>query len=69
MKDSLLIYYGSQTLLIRNIQHDYIHRITTFLVRSKPEFIAVEDLNVNRMLKNHNLTKSIQEQTFGEFRR
>ena len=54
---------------ITNIRNDYIHKFTTSLVRTKPERIVIEDLNVRGMMKNHKLAKAIQEQSFYEIRR
>jgi putative transposase len=33
------------------------------------QIICMEDLNIHGMMKNHHLSKSIQEMNFGEFRR
>lgn len=38
------------------------------LVRTKPEYISIEDLNVRGMMKNKHLSKAIQNQMFGYFR-
>ena len=54
---------------LKNIRHDYIHQITTSLVRTKPEYVVMESLNTCGMLKNKKLSKSIQEQLFHEFKR
>ena len=45
---------------INNIKLNYIHNITTQLVREN-QTIVIEDLNVKGMLKNHCLSKSIQD--------
>ncbi|MCY0876130.1 MAG: RNA-guided endonuclease TnpB family protein, partial [Firmicutes bacterium] len=51
-------------------QHtNHIHQMTTKLVKTKPEYLVIEDLNVNGMLKNHCLAKAIQDQRLGEVRR
>ena len=54
---------------LRNIRHNYIHQITTSLVRTKPEYVVMESLNTCGMLKNRKLSKAIQEQAFHEFKR
>jgi putative transposase len=54
---------------IKDIRTNYLHQETAKLVKTKPEFVCMEDLNVKGMVKNHKLSKSIQEQTFSEFRR
>lgn len=46
---------------LKNIRNDYIHKLTAFLVKTKPEFITVENLNISGMMKNKYLSKSIQE--------
>lgn len=54
---------------LKNIRHNYIHQITTSLVRTKPEYVVMENLNTCGMLKNRKLSKAIQETTFHEFKR
>ncbi|SKA81757.1 putative transposase [Caloramator quimbayensis] len=54
---------------LKNIRHDYIHKITASLVRTKPEYVVMESLNTCGMLKNRKLSKSVQEQAFYEFKR
>ena len=53
---------------IANQRKDWLHKITTYLVRSY-DVIALEDLNVRGMVKNHNLAKAITNVSFGEFNR
>ena len=54
---------------LANIRHNYIHQTTSEIVKRKPSFICIEDLNVKGMMKNRHLSKAIQEQCFQEFRR
>jgi len=54
---------------LSNIRSNYSHQITNTLVKSKPEYITIEDLNVGGMMKNKHLSKAIAEQGFHEFRR
>ncbi|MDN5316223.1 MAG: putative transposase [Thermoanaerobacterium sp.] len=54
---------------LKNIRHNYIHQITTSLVRTKPKYVVMESLNTCGMLKNKKLSKSIQEQLFHEFKK
>ena len=50
---------------LNNIKLNYIHTITTQLVREN-QTVIVEDLNVKGMLKNHSLSKAIQELSIHE---
>lgn len=53
---------------IKNKKSNYIHNITTQLIREN-QTIVIEDLNVSGMLKNHKLAKSIQELSLYEVKR
>ena len=46
----------------------YLHQVSNTLINEN-QVICMEDLNVNGMLRNHNLAESIQEMNFGEFKR
>ena len=50
---------------LNNIKINYIHNITTQLVREN-QTIVIENLNVKGMLKNHCLAKSIQDLSINE---
>jgi putative transposase len=52
---------------INNIKEYYLHSITNQLL-SENQTIVIEDLNVNGMLKNHKLAKSIQELSLNRFK-
>ena len=52
-----------------NIREDYMHKVTTEIVERKPAFICIEDLDIVRMMKNKELSKSIQKENFKKFRR
>lgn len=54
---------------LTNIRQNYLHQTTTEIVKTKPYYIALEDLNVKGMMKNRHLSKAVQQQCFGEFRR
>ena len=54
---------------LTNIRQNYLHQTTTEIVKREPSFICIEDLNVKGMMKNRHLSKAVQQQCFGEFRR
>lgn len=53
---------------LKNIRHDYTHKVTTSIVQMLPRVIVLEDLNVQGMMKNTHLAKKIAEQNFYKFR-
>lgn len=55
--------------VLANIRQNYLHQITTKIVKTKPSYIVLEDLNVKGMMKNRYLSKAIQQQGFYKFRR
>ena len=54
---------------LTNIRQNYLHQTTTEIVKAKPSYIVLENLNVKGMMKNRHLSKAVQQQCFGEFRR
>ena len=54
---------------LNSIRNNYIHQTTTEIVRRKPSYITIEDLNISGMMKNKHLSKAIQQQSLYEFRR
>lgn len=54
---------------LTKIRQNYLHQITSEIVKREPSFICLEDLNVSGMMKNKHLSKAVQEQCFYEFRR
>lgn len=54
---------------LTNIRHDYLHKTTSEIIKRKPSFICIEDLNISGMMKNKHLSKVVQQQGFYEFRR
>lgn len=53
---------------LKNIRLNYLHQITSEIVKTKPSKIVIEDLDVSRMLKNKHLSEKILEQNFYKFR-
>ena len=53
---------------LRNIRTDYINKTISSIVKQKPSYITIEDLNVSGMMKNKHLSKAIASQKFFEFR-
>ena len=53
---------------IDNIRTDYISKSIAEIVKTKPSYITIEDLNVKGMMKNRHLSKAIASQKFYEFR-
>ena len=54
---------------LTNIRQNHLHQTTSDIIKRKPSFICIEDLNVSGMMKNKHLSKAIQQQGFYEFRR
>lgn len=53
---------------IDNIRTDYINKCVNEIVKTKPSYITIEDLNVLGMMKNKHLSKAVASQKFYEFR-
>lgn len=54
---------------LTNIRQNHLHQTTSEIIKREPSFICLEDLNVKGMMKNRHLSKAVQQQSFGEFRR
>ena len=54
---------------LTNIRQNYLHQITSEIVKREPSFICIEDLNVKGMMKNKYLSKAVHQQGFYKFRR
>ena len=53
---------------INNIRTDYVNKCVNEIVKTKPSYIAIEDLNIKGMMKNKHLSKAVASQKFYEFR-
>ena len=51
-----------------NIRTDYINKTIAEIVKTKPSYITIEDLNVSGMMRNRHLSKAVAAQKFYEFR-
>lgn len=54
---------------LTNIRNNYIHQVTTEIVKTKPSKIVLENLNVKGLMKNKHNAKSIADSKWYEFRR
>jgi putative transposase len=53
---------------LANIRDNYINQTVNAIVKQKPSFITIEDLNVRGMMKNRHLARVVAEQKFYQFR-
>jgi len=53
---------------LTNIRDEHIRSVVDYLIKQKPQFITIEDLNTKGILKNRNLSKSIINQKFYYFK-
>ncbi len=54
---------------LTDIRNNYLHQVTSEIVKTKPSRIVMEDLNVRGMMKNRHLSRAIAAQKFYEFKR
>lgn len=53
---------------LENIRTDYVNQCVNEMVKTKPSYITIEDLNLSGMMKNKHLSKAIASQKFYECR-
>ena len=53
---------------LTNIRDNYLHQVTTWVVKTKPSAIVLENLVVRNMMKNRHLARAVQNQKFYTFR-
>ena len=66
--EKLKIKLKKQYIKINNIQNDYFKKIAIDIARTKPYYIAMEDLNIAGMIKNKNLANSFQNSGLYNFK-
>ena len=54
---------------LTSVRNNYIHQVTTEIVKTKPSKIILEDLNIKGLMKNKHTAKSIADAKWYEFRR
>lgn len=65
-KEELLLKLNHR---LTHIRQNYLHQVTSEIIKREPSFICIEDLNVSGMMKNRHLSKAVQQQCFYKFRR
>lgn len=73
VKTSNIIKLEKQIRLLHrklsNIRNNYLHQVTTKIVKTKPSRVVMETLSVKGMMKNKHLSKAIAQQGLHEFKR
>src|SRR6266700_4006048 len=59
---------AKQHARVANIRRDAAHKLTSYLSKNHA-LVAIEDLHVAGMLKNHKLAQAVADSNFGEIRR
>jgi putative transposase len=59
---------AKQHARVARIRHDAAHKLTSYLCKNHA-LVAIEDLHVAGMLKNHKLAQAVSDSSFGEIRR
>lgn len=53
---------------LARIREEYVRSVVNALVKAKPKYITVEDLNLKGMMKNHHLADPVRKQKFYRFK-
>jgi putative transposase len=61
-----VVLLGKEHLKIQNQRKDFFHKTSLQLIKEYDE-IAVEDLNIKGLVKNHHLAKAISDASWGTF--
>jgi putative transposase len=54
--------------MLQHKRREYVRHVVSVLVKIKPKYITIEDLNVSGMMKNRHLSRAIANQNFYYFR-
>ena len=65
-REAMRVKAARQYRKISNRRSDFLHKLSTYLVEHY-DTICLENLNIEGMLKNHNLASSIQSASWSEF--
>jgi len=52
---------------LSNIRENHINQTVNKIVKAKPSYITIEDLNIRGMMKNRHLAKAVSQQCFHQF--
>lgn len=66
--DKNLLRVQKLQMRLANMRSAYRARVVSMLVKTKPAYITVENLNVKGMVRNRHLSKSIASQGFHDFK-